>query len=280
MTVSGLTAGQTYRFAVRAQDEQGNLGALSNSPGAAAGSVSATPADMYDDGNTTVWSYVGTWTTYSGSGPYSNTLHQSSTAGSYGEVTFEGVKISLTYLKAPGRGSIDVYLDGTKVDTINANGTMTWQAVWSSQNLTNAVHTVRFQNASGSWIDLDAIQVYAPVPAGTYDDANTAWGYSGTWTTYSGSGPYGNSLHQSSAAGGYGEVTFDGTQVTLTYLKAPGRGSIDVYIDGVKVDTIIANGTLTWQATWTSNVLTDGVHTVRFQNASGGWIDLDAVQIQ
>jgi hypothetical protein len=66
-------------------------------------------------------------------------------------------------------------------------------------------------------------------------------------------------------------VIFDGTQVTLTHLKAPGRGSIDVYIDGMKV---------VWQQIWTSGVLTDTAHTVRFQNASGGRIDLDAVQIQ
>ena len=76
-------------------------------------------------------------------------------------------------------------------------------------------------------------------------------------------------------------MIFDGTRVTLTYLKAPGRGSIDVYIDGTKVDTIVATSTsVVWQQIWMSGVLTDTAHTVRFQNASGGWIDLDAVQIQ
>jgi len=37
MTVSGLTPGQTYYFAIRTQDEVPNLSGLSNSPGAAAG---------------------------------------------------------------------------------------------------------------------------------------------------------------------------------------------------------------------------------------------------
>ena len=76
-------------------------------------------------------------------------------------------------------------------------------------------------------------------------------------------------------------MVFDGTQVKLTYLKAPGRGSIAVYIDGDLVNTIVAtSSSVAWQQTWTSEVLTDEVHTVRFQNAGGGYIDLDAVQIQ
>jgi hypothetical protein len=39
MVVSGLAPGQTYYFAIVARDEAGNVGGLSNSPGAAAGSV-------------------------------------------------------------------------------------------------------------------------------------------------------------------------------------------------------------------------------------------------
>lgn len=48
MTLSGLTVGQTYYFAVRAVDEQGNLGALSNSP-AAAITGDITPPSAIDD---------------------------------------------------------------------------------------------------------------------------------------------------------------------------------------------------------------------------------------
>ena len=44
MTVNGLTPGDTYYFAVRAQDEVPNTGGLSNSPSAVASLTSdATP---------------------------------------------------------------------------------------------------------------------------------------------------------------------------------------------------------------------------------------------
>ncbi|HSB02846.1 MAG TPA: hypothetical protein VLE49_19510, partial [Anaerolineales bacterium] len=89
-----------------------------------------------------------------------------------------------------------------------------------------------------------------------------------------------NTLHQNNVAGDYAEVSFNGAQVKLTYLKAPNRGSIDVYIDGTKVVTLNAsNASIVWQSTWTSPVLSTGVHTIRFVNAGGGWNDLDALQI-
>ena len=87
-------------------------------------------------------------------------MHQSGVTGDYAEVTFSGTKASLVYLQAPGRGSIDVYIDGAKVDTINANSSsLAWQATWTSQTLSNAVHTIRFQNASGGYIDIDAVTI-------------------------------------------------------------------------------------------------------------------------
>jgi hypothetical protein len=285
MVVSGLTAGQTYYFAVRARDEAGNSGGISNSPSAAASSTPATTAGNYDDSDSSVWTYSGTWTTYSGTGPYNNTLHQTNVKNDYAEVTFNGVKFTVKYLKASGRGSFDVVIDGTKVDTVSANSsTLIWQATWTSNTLTPGEHTVKFVNTGSSWVDFDAIQIYAAttgVGSGTYDDNDdTAWTYSGTWTIFNGSGPYDNTLHQNNSTGNYAELVFNGQQIKLTYLKAPGRGSIDIYIDGKKVDTINANNdSLVWQATWTSAPLTAGTHVVRFVNTSNLWIDLDAIQI-
>jgi hypothetical protein len=154
-------------------------------------------------------------------------------------------------------------------------------SAWTSQLLTNGYHTVRFTNGGGGWIDLDAVQVFGPVNAGIYDDADPAWSYDGNWTTYNGAGPYSDTLYQSNSTGSYAEVTFKGTQVAMAYLKAPGRGFIDVTIDGGGPHRIDANSsTVEWMSVWTSPPLSYGVHTVRFTNGGGGWIDLDAVQIQ
>jgi hypothetical protein len=355
---------------------------------------------IYDDTDS-AWFYTGTWGIFTGSGPYNSTLHQSGTIGNYAEVTFTGNQIKLSYLKAGGRGVIDVYIDGTKVTSLNANSsTVVWQASWTSSILTLGTHTARFQQATSGTIDLDAIQIYGtpdttapaaistlsastgsgngavtlawtavgddntsgtatsylvryatsaiqtetnwnnasvvssgiPTPkiagqaesmtvsgltagqvyyfavraqdeqsnlgglsnspsatastltsvgAGIYDDTDSSWTYSGTWGVFTGSGPYNSTLHQSGTIGNYAEVTFTGNQVKLSYLKANGRGVIDVYIDGIKVTSLNANSaTVVWQASWTSSVLTYGTHTVRFQQATSGTIDLDTVTIQ
>jgi len=46
-----------------------------------------------------------------------------STVGDYAELLFNGTKSILTFTKHADRGSIDVYVDEVKIDTINAFGT-------------------------------------------------------------------------------------------------------------------------------------------------------------
>jgi hypothetical protein len=246
--------------------------------------ASGLGAGKYDDRNA-AWTYVGTWTTYDGAGPYSNTSRYNNVVGSSAQIAFIGNKFAFTYVKANNRGLIDVYVDGTKIAQINAKSTTTaWQQTWTSPSLTAGAHIVRFVHAGGgTYIDVDAIQVFAPpapVTAGTYDDTNSAWTFGGSWTTYSGAGPVNNTDHYSNVIGSDAQITFTGTGFTLNYVKASNRGSIDVYVDGVKVGTINANSTTTtWRATWTIDTLSSGTHTVRFVNAGGGYIDVDAITI-
>ncbi|MFZ5818725.1 MAG: M4 family metallopeptidase, partial [Chloroflexota bacterium] len=279
LTVTGLTPGVTYYFAVRARDADYFLSELSNVPSARA-KISAVGAGIYDDTHA-AWTYSGTWSEYSGSGPYNSTLHYTTTVGAYAEITFTGTQVTLTYTQNPNRGSIKVYMDGVEVETFSANGSLAWQQTWTSEVYADGEHTVRFEHAGGgSLIDIDAIQVFGPVGPGTYDDTDSAWVYSGTWTAYNGSGPYNSTLHYTTTVGAYAEITFTGTQVTLTYTQNPNRGSIKVYMDGVEVETFSANGSLAWQQTWTSEVYADGEHTVRFEHAGGGsLIDIDAIQV-
>jgi hypothetical protein len=397
LTVTGLTPGATYYFAVRAQDEEPNLGDLSNSPNAVAKSPPPVSAGKYDDTDS-AWRYSTGWTTYTGGGPYNNTMHYTSTLGSYAEFTFIGEQFILTMLRNTNRGLIDVYIDGIKEDTIDPNGPVMWQWQWASAVLSNETHTVRFVHAGGgTYIDIDAIEILGPdltapaaitdlgaatgstsgsvdltwtavgddgntgtassylvrystsaisdetawnnatsftnslapkeagqaesltvfgltpgttyyfavraqdeVPqlgnlsnspsamanadlppgAGVYDDTHSAWTYSAGWTTFVGSGPYLNTMHYTDIPGSYAEFTFSGEQFILTLQRNTNRGLIDVYIDGIKEDTIDANGSLLWQWQWTSAVLSNETHTVRFEFAGGGtYMDIDAIEI-
>jgi len=277
MTVSGLTPGTPYYFAIRAQDEQYNLSqnyAVINPPG----------AGIYDDMDPN-WIWTGSWSQANTTGPYNGTDKYTNDATATASFTFEGYGFMLKYLKYTNRGNIEVWVDGVKVDTIYAySGTLTWQAPYTKSGLTNAAHTVIFKHGgpSGSFIDIDSIQIFAAVPAGTYDDTDPAWTYTGSWTPATTTGPYNGTDRYTNNTASTASFTFIGTSFNFKYVTASNRGNIEVWVDGVKVDTINAySSALTWLATYTKSGLTNAVHTVVFKHGGPGgyFIDIDAIQI-
>jgi hypothetical protein len=120
---------------------------------------------------------------------------------------------------------------------------------------------------------------------GTHDDAAAAFTYDGAWLTMNTSGPYQDTLHYTYGVGDSAVVFFTGQQIQLSYLAAPGAGKMDLYIDGVKVDTIDQNSTTgwEWQKSWTSGQLAAGTHSLRLVYASGtgdwSFTSIDAVTV-
>jgi hypothetical protein len=285
MTVGGLIPGLVYYVAVRGQDIGFNLG-----PIAAIAVTSRSPAPasagVYDD-TSAFWVYTGTWVAYSGAGPYSNTMRYTKSAGAGATFVFNGNQFVLTYAGYTNRGSFEVWVDGVLVTTVNAyNASLVWQRTYTSPVFTLGVHTVEIKNTNtpaGSYIDVDAIRIIAPLGAGVYDDAHAAWTYSGAWTAYSGAGPYSNTMHYTNSVGASATFMFNGTQFVLTYTAHPNRGSFEVWVDGALVTTVNAySASLTWQRTYTSPVFSLGVHTVEIKNTNtpvGSYIDVDAIQI-
>jgi hypothetical protein len=70
-----------------------------------------------------------------------------------------GSSFVLYYTQNINRDSIQVYVDDALVATINMNGALTWQKTWSSGNLGLGKHTLKFVHTSGTYFDIDAIQV-------------------------------------------------------------------------------------------------------------------------
>jgi hypothetical protein len=141
---------------------------------------------------------------------------------------------------------------------------------------------VMLKDVGGSaYQDVDAIQIISPVTAGMYDDTHAGWTYAGTWTTYSGAGPYNNTLHYSSAVGSTASFAFNGTQFVLSYAVYSNRGSFEVWVDGVYVTTVNAyNASLLWQKAYISPVYSAGNHTVLLKNVGpSGVTDVDAIRI-
>jgi len=118
--------------------------------------------------------------------------------------------------------------------------------------------------------------------AGTYDDTHFNWDYSGGWTAYSSNEPHSNNtIHYSSTVNDIASFRFTGVQFILTYTQFVTRGNIDVYVNGVKVGVINANGPLAYQKKYVSPVYPAGTHLVQFGNGggSGAYVDIDAIQI-
>jgi uncharacterized repeat protein (TIGR02543 family) len=237
---------------------------------------------IYDDTNA-AWAYTGDWQTYSGAGPYDNTLHFTGTRGDSAEVSFVGEQFQLTYTALVDRGNVDVYVDGVKVATITESGPGSWQQTWTSDPLVSGTHTVRLENASdGAIIDIDAIKVIGTaniLTAGTYDEASGGVIFTTNWYTYAGAGPYTDSLHFSITRQETAQFSFTGEQFGLIYTQLSDRGKADVYVDGVKVVTLDESGPGAWQQTWTSDPLASGTHTVRMVDAGGGTVDLDGIKV-
>jgi hypothetical protein len=142
-------------------------------------------------------------------------------------------------------------------------------------------------HVSGAYTDIDAIEVvevFVAPPSllpGIADDGDALWQYSGDWWTYNGSGPYSNTIHISGTIGDSAQIVISGgQQIKLTYLMASNRGVTDVYIDGVKVTSIDAYSPgFSWEKTWSSDVLTTGLHMVRLVHVSGAYTDIDAIEV-
>ncbi|HEX2996363.1 MAG TPA: fibronectin type III domain-containing protein, partial [Anaerolineales bacterium] len=150
MTISGLTPGTEYYFAVCARDEETNTSTYALAQAIAP----SNGIGIYDD-NHSAWQYSGSWLTYSGTGPYANTLHYTSAAGATAEMRFSGARFALAYTKGPNRGSFEVWLDDTTyVTTVNAySSSFLWQQTYSSPEYTNGVHKVTLKNVNTGGAD-------------------------------------------------------------------------------------------------------------------------------
>ncbi|HEX2993308.1 MAG TPA: hypothetical protein VHP14_00700, partial [Anaerolineales bacterium] len=244
-------------------------------------------AGTYDDTNNN-WVYSEAWTANTDSGPYNDTLHYTSTNGAAASFTFTGATFKLIYTMDPDRGSFEIWLDNTTLlTTINASSpTLQWQQSYTSALLTNGTHTVTVKNTSTSSdkkIDVDAIQIYNIVSPGIYDDTNNNWVYTGSWTAYTGTGPYSNTLHYTTTVGDSVELLFNGVRFVLTYTKYANRGTFEVWLDDITLVTTINaySATTLYQQTYVSPSYPNGNHKVKikYKEPVGRVVDIDAIRV-
>jgi hypothetical protein len=113
----------------------------------------------YDDRDAGII-YSGSWSEASYSGPYAGTITQSNTIDSTASFTFLGDSITLKYTGYKTRGTVDIYIDGGYVTTLDQySSSLLWQQEYSIGSLGYDAHTITFVHATGATMGIDALIV-------------------------------------------------------------------------------------------------------------------------
>jgi hypothetical protein len=166
MTVTRLTPGMTYYFAVCATDDpapDSTPGGLSNSPSATASFVGPFGTGVYEDSAISNWMYVGTWTTTTSASAQGGSYHTSAIIGDSAIFVFEGSQFYFIYETASTGGVMNILVDGALVTSLNQKTSTTkFKQKYTSPVYSLAQHTVQFLHSSGSKVHVDALQIIGP----------------------------------------------------------------------------------------------------------------------
>ena len=122
--------------------------------------------------------YLGTWSTVSGAGASGGSDKRCNTSSGSVTVTFTGRQLDWIATTGPEMSKADVSLDGgaaVTVDLFSAD-TLYQQKVWSTGMLTTGTHKLEIswneENASGAYIDVDALEVLGSLPWSSSSDVH------------------------------------------------------------------------------------------------------------
>jgi hypothetical protein len=151
--VLSLTAGHSYKFAVKATDTAGNVSDWKYSP-------TFTP-DLRDGSNTAI-AYSGSWSVQSSTNYFGGTTKYTSTNGNKATMTFTGRNVAWAATLGASAGQADVLIDGVKVAAISQNrATTSYRTVAFAKSVPYGTHTISIQrnSANTGYIDIDALVV-------------------------------------------------------------------------------------------------------------------------
>jgi hypothetical protein len=155
--------------------------------------------------------------------------------------------------------------------------------VWSA-TLPAGVHTVKIEwtgtknsASTGTYINTDAFDVIGTLKQAVvvkdttavtrYQQGDSHFAYSGTWTVVSTSSASGGSFRYANKSGSSVTVKFTGTYLGWVAKKSPVYGKARVTVDGgapVTVD-LYSSYVLWVQKVWNTGTLASGTHTLRIE---------------
>jgi beta-galactosidase GanA len=156
-------------------------------------------------------------------------------------------------------------------------------------------HVLRHADSTSTSVDRTHIALdfnAKPIPeiTYTYDDADPALVYAGTWShvanqSYTG-GDYKNTESFSNTAGDSMSVTFTGTGVRWIGSQTNNHGFADVYIDGIKQATVDCSGSANQAVLYSKTGLTSGEHTLKIvvdgthsSASTDNYVSIDAIDV-
>ncbi|MFR4946995.1 glycoside hydrolase domain-containing protein [Thomasclavelia spiroformis] len=222
------------------------------------------------------------------------------------EIKFKGTGIELYGEKQPQLGIYNIYLDGEKIDTVDAYSAQNVASgkIYSKTGIEYGEHTLKVElsntkNPSSSACDgeidyakvLGVQEEQADNFVSKIEDSDVTsaddlfkFKYTGAWTAGTGSSGFSNGDEHYAHAGDYFEITFIGTKVEIYATLDKGHGVYDVFIDGKAAGT--ADGTTTGgrvnqQLIYGSEELSDGQHTIKVMLPEGasGAIQVDFAKV-
>jgi spore germination protein YaaH len=150
-----LAPGHTYRYAVRAHDAAGNVGAWK---------AGSTTSVLVRQESASQLVYGAGWHTATSSHDLGGAVRYAATHGAAVSYTFSGRGIAFVTTLAPSRGQVNVWVDGDYATTLDLSSPITtyrwvaWQQRWSSSG-THTVRLVVLGTAGRPRVDVDAFVV-------------------------------------------------------------------------------------------------------------------------
>lgn len=218
------------------------------------------------------------------------------------KVSYTGVFTQITWygLANHDMGTSIVRIDGAEIarvrpfrDVYEDN-----QVVWRSDILERGEHTLEIELTSingdgtpGGWLSvtrLVATDDRHPVIKRIYDDSNADFTYSGFGANFDQPGLYEGTVHSSNLNGATAELTVEDVRRFVLYTdRGWARGIIEVYIDGVRSETVDLYDGVNVAGSFVMYVspeLTQGSHTIKVvstatksANAVDVWVTVDRI---
>ena len=228
-----LSPNHTYRFRVRAQDNNGNLSTWKYGR--------TFKVDARQENGTGVSYPSGVWTQQSSASAYGGAIKYAAASGARSKLTFTGGDVAWVATKGPNRGMAEVWLDGAKVATVDLySATAQARRVVFASNGLSTVDTYMLEvrvlgtknaSSSGTRVDVDAFVVLLRSDSAV-GDFSTTQNPSGPWsygyralcesgfTLYTGhTTPWGAGIDRWSSQGATEPmVVYNGSGQTASYL--------------------------------------------------------------